>query len=207
MVTQEALTARAAHVQSLFVQNEERIERLQARFRDDLLPALRDELELDHVAMERIDRLIGERSTIWRFLRRARFDPDDSVVEDFIRKAIKWRISQDLDGQSMLSLDPIYTQTDDEGMPLFVLHPRLNDKLGRPAAVLTLRRVQRTDDGSLDALKEFITVSFEACRRYMLDLTEKAPADKPVLQMVLLVDLEHAGMSNLVRIDPLLLTP
>ena len=115
-----------------------------------------------------------------------------------MRKALIWRLDTGLDALNIASLDPLYLDSGpDGGLPLYSMHPRLKDRLGRPTAVLRLARVQRTEDGSLEALKEFILAAFEASRRYMLDLTERAADDKPVLQLVLILDLHGAGMSNL----------
>lgn len=85
--------------------------------------------------------------------------------------------------------------------PLFFFHPDLRDRFGRPCAVLNLRHVQRTEDGSLDALKDYARFGWEVARRYLSDLSRKAEKAEqdPTLQMVVIVDLEQAGMSNLVR--------
>ena len=79
MATPESLDARARHVQALFLDNGARIAGLQEAFRDRLVPALCEERSLDALDASRIERFATEPSTIWRFLRRARFDEDDAV--------------------------------------------------------------------------------------------------------------------------------
>ena len=79
MATPESLDARARHVQALFAENGARIAGLQEHFRDTLVPQLIAERSLDALDASRIERFATEPSTIWRFLRRARFDEDDAV--------------------------------------------------------------------------------------------------------------------------------
>lgn len=61
--------------------------------------------------------------------------------------------------------------------------------------MLNLREVRRTEDGQLGALKDFVRLGWEMGRRWLSELSE---VDGVKLQMVVIVDLEGAGMSNLV---------
>jgi hypothetical protein len=71
---------------------------------------------------------------------------------------------------------------------------------GRPCGVINLRHVRRTPDGTLDSLKEFIAYQWETARRYLAHLSRKE--GQPRIQLVIIVDVSGAGMSNMVR-DPL----
>lgn len=92
---------------------------------------------------------------------------------------------------SPASIDPLYLND-----PLFFFHPQLLDRFGRPCAILNLRYVARTQDGQLDGIKDFIRLGWETSRRWLSDLSRKK--GQPQLQIVVIVDLEGAGMSNLV---------
>lgn len=64
--------------------------------------------------------------------------------------------------------------------------------------MLNLRHVARTPDGELEGLKEFIRLGWEIGRRWLSDLSKEGEEEVKI-QMVVIVDLEGAGMSNLVR--------
>lgn len=86
------------------------------------------------------------------------------------------------------------------------------DKFGRPCAILNLSLVARSEDGGLEGLKEFTRVGWEMGRRWLSDLSNSARKGKGKekesdnnipevkVQMVVIVDLLGAGMSNLVNI-------
>jgi hypothetical protein len=66
--------------------------------------------------------------------------------------------------------------------------------------VLNLKHVQRTEDGKLDALKDLSKLGWEIGRRWLSDLSRSRKGQEPTLQMVVIVDLDQAGMSNLVSL-------
>lgn len=129
--------------------------------------------------------------TIFRFCRRARFSVPAALK--LLHATLAWRLSS---LSLPATLDPLYAT-----QPLFFFHPSLSDKFGRPCAVLNLRLVSRTEDGELEALKEFVRVGWEVGRRWLSDLSAEkgGDGDEVKVQMVVIVDLEGAGMSNLVR--------
>lgn len=147
--------------------------------------------------------------TVFRFCRRARFSLPASL--DLLRVTLSYRLAT-----SFLSL-AIDTENGNEvPAPLFFFHPELFDRFGRPCAILNLREVKRTDDGELEVLKQFIRVGWEIGRRWLGDQSrvgrkgkgkeregEEGEGKEVVkVQMVVMVDLEGAGMSNLVRSCP-----
>jgi hypothetical protein len=77
------------------------------------------------------------------------------------------------------------------------VHPSLLDKFGRPASVINLKHVTRTEDGSLDSLKEYIAFNLEIIRRYLEELSVRDADSKPHVQIVFLLDLAGANLSNL----------
>lgn len=130
---------------------------------------------------------------MFRFCRRARFSPSTALT--LLHSTLSYRFSP----ASPLAAPPSSPYF---SSPLFFFHPSLRDKFGRPCAVLNLREVHRTEDGSLDELKQFIRVGWEVGRRWLTELSEQEKEKEVQLQMVVIVDLEGAGMSNLVRAWP-----
>ncbi|GAA6004136.1 SEC14 family lipid-binding protein, partial [Rhodotorula paludigena] len=157
----------------------------------DILPALRDEDNLSDEDLAAGEELLRDRVTVFRFCRRARFSP--SAALKLLHSTVHWRLTS-----SLRYLEPSAIHARYLTKPLFFFHPSLVDRFGRPCAILNLRYVQRTEDGTLDALKDYARLGWEIGRRYLSDLSRKAGEDQdPKLQMVVIVDLEGAGMSNL----------
>lgn len=129
--------------------------------------------------------------TVFRFCRRARFSLPAALK--LLHATLEWRLSS-LSLLSPSSVSPLYLTH-----PLFFFHSALSDRFGRPCAVLNLRYAKRTEDGELDALKDFIRLSWETGRRWLSELSKERKDAEVAVQMVLIVDLGGAGMSNLVR--------
>ena len=129
---------------------------------------------------------LSRAGTIFRFLRRARFNHHTALA--LLSATLHFRLS--LASPNALPPNPYFST------PTFSFHPTLHDRFGRPAGVLHLRHVRRGPDGSLDALKEFVRERWEEGRRLLEERSEGQ--GEPCLQMVLVGDLEGAGMANLV---------
>ncbi|GAA5979238.1 hypothetical protein JCM10908_002851 [Rhodotorula pacifica] len=146
----------------------------------------------DEDAIAATTALLGDTVTVFRFCRRARFSP--AAALKLLHATCQWRLSSGLLQLTPASISYLYLSK-----PLLFFHPDLHDRFGRPCAILNLKHVQRTEDGKLDALKEYARFGWEVARRYLSDLSRKATtsAKDPTLQMVVIVDLDQAGMSNL----------
>lgn len=130
---------------------------------------------------------------MFRFCRRARFSP--AAALKLLHATCQWRLTSGLLELTPASISSLYLSK-----PLFFFHPDLYDRFGRPCAVLNLKHVQRTEDGKLDDLKDYVRFGWEVARRYLSDLSRRAASTRdPTLQVVVIVDLDQAGMSNLVR--------
>lgn len=128
--------------------------------------------------------------TVFRFCRRARFSRASALK--LLHSTLTYRLTSSL---STLTPSPLYTSN-----PLFFFHPSLFDKFGRPCAVLNLRHVRRDEDGGLEGIKGFVRWGWEVGRRWLGELSEQGEGSGGVkVQMVVVVDLEGAGMTNLVR--------
>ncbi|KAK4051261.1 hypothetical protein OIO90_004742 [Microbotryomycetes sp. JL221] len=195
--TIESLRTRHQQIVEQYQDHLEFVQQVQQHCQHEVLPALKDELNWDDQTFERATAFTTDTVTTFRFCRRARFALAASLK--LIHSTLVWRFNPDplespltrLD--SPTKLDPLYTTN-----ALFFFHPQLVDKFGRPCAVINLKHVQRTSDGQLDALKDVIRLGWEVGRRWLTDLTNQATTQDDVkLQIVVIVDLEGAGMSNL----------
>lgn len=130
--------------------------------------------------------------TVFRFCRRAKFQAP--VALKLLLATLTYRLNSPLFSPSLLVSPP--SPSPYAATPLFFFHEELFDKFGRPAAVLNLKHVKRTEDGELEGLKEVIRESWEMGRRWLSDLSRGEEEVK--VQMVIIVDLEEAGLSNLV---------
>lgn len=108
-----------------------------------------------------------------------------------LHDTLVWRMTSSVAALSTANCAPVFLDN-----PLFFFHPDLTDRFGRPCAVLNLKYVQRDDDGELTGIKEYIKLMWETSRRWLSDKS-KGDVD-PKLQMVVIVDLAGANMSNLV---------
>ncbi|KWU45647.1 hypothetical protein RHOSPDRAFT_32569 [Rhodotorula sp. JG-1b] len=135
--------------------------------------------------------LLRDTVTVFRFCRRARFSP--AAALKLLHATCQWRLTSGLLQLTPASISSLYLTK-----PLFFFHPDLYDRFGRPCAILNLKHVQRTEDGNLDALKDYVRFGWEVARRYLSDLSRSAASTQDAtLQMVVIVDLDQAGMSNL----------
>ncbi|GAA6061707.1 hypothetical protein JCM10212_004939 [Sporobolomyces blumeae] len=191
MATIESLRSRKDAIVEQFHDNADVVREIQQDAIAELVPALRDELDLDEASVASATKLLQDRVTVFRFCRRARFSPH--VAFKLLHATLSWRLSPSFQHLSPASVPSLYLTN-----PLFFFHPRLIDRFGRPCAVLNLRHVHRTEDGKLDALKDFARLGWETGRRWLSDLSRaRVNAADPTLQMVVIVDLDQAGMSNL----------
>ena len=201
MVNLEALRERFAYINGLYREHDATITEVQDEALESLVPELVAELQppLDQSAAlsgvqsykhvgDRAAAFLADRVTVFRFLRKAHFDP--LLARELLRRTLRWRITESLDLASPSSLDPLYT-----GKPLFYLHPKVQDRFGRPAAIISMQDVVRTEDGRLESLKEAIAFLLEVARRYLADLSVRDEAEAHV-QLVLLLDLTSSNLSN-----------
>ena len=215
MATVTSLRARHDDIVAQFHANEPFVLEVQSHALEELLPVLQEELELTEVGLSRARAFLqdpGELErpccaaatadetrdavTVFRFCRRARFSLPASLA--LIHATLSFRLVSSLSNLTPATLAPLYLT-----QPVFFFHPSLSDRFGRPCAVLNLKYVTRTEDGELEGLKEFVRMGWEVGRRWMADSSKAKSKDgvspEVKVQMVVIVDLEGAGMTNLVR--------
>ncbi|GAA94558.1 uncharacterized protein L969DRAFT_47773 [Mixia osmundae IAM 14324] len=181
-----------------FEEHRDQILEVQRICHEDILQELADQLDLSPSGLSRARAFIDDPVTIFRFLRRTRFHTTNTI--SLLQATLHWRLESGLDTLSASSIEPQYIDA-----PVFYFHPDLLDRSGRPCGILNLQHVSRPPDGSLDSLKEFIAFGWEIARRWLADLsrislassTEDEADGRPIIQLVVIVDLAGAGMSNL----------
>ncbi|KAH9812480.1 hypothetical protein DFH28DRAFT_1096918 [Melampsora americana] len=182
---------------------------LQQRSHHELLQSFNhsNSVQLSNQAIQLLSHFLDDKLNLYRFLKREKFDIENTLK--LLSNTLQWRLDSQIDLLSSSSIDPFYHH-----QPLFYFHPQLKDKWSRPCGVLNLKHVSRTEDGTLDGLKEFIAWSWELGRRYMQDSNSDSlntilsqpenlnsnadPKTVPIqLQMVIIVDLKDASLNNL----------
>ncbi|ODO03206.1 hypothetical protein I350_06051 [Cryptococcus amylolentus CBS 6273] len=146
---------------------------------------------------------VGDTASVWRCLRRNRYDTDKTHA--LLLSTLATRLDMAL--HSPLPAILPYTDT-----PLFHILPLPlhTDRQGRPVAVLTVREIRRDDEGRLDDVKEWMWWALEMCRRTTRDWwggsmwdgsTNRASKKKAMGQggegLVLVVDAAGAGYLDL----------
>ncbi|KAN0065860.1 hypothetical protein ACQY0O_000991 [Thecaphora frezii] len=206
--SKSALAVHQKHsdLQQKFQDSTEAVKHLSDLASRQLLPSLSDQLDLQDEGIARVRAFLDDRATLFRFLRRARFDQQQAL--SLLNASLLWRIKTDLDLFSLASLHPLYVNPPPPNPPLFWLNSHFHDRFGRPCGVINLRSVERTDQNTLEQLKEYIVACMEILRRYIADLnlphrhagpsaTKSSSSSDRVLQSVIAVDLTGSGMANL----------
>ncbi|CAO1621933.1 unnamed protein product [Sympodiomycopsis kandeliae] len=188
----------------------EDVSQLQSKAIEDLLPSLSEQENWEEDAQERAKKFLEDEATIFRFLRRSRFDQDAAVA--LLTATLKWRVRTDIDMLSLSSLHPLYTSPPQDRPPLFWLGSDFTDRFGRPCGLISLQSLERTQDRTLDECKEYIVACMEIVRRRIVELRRKfqasggssslsdeetTRASEGPLQLVIAFDLISSSMSNL----------
>ncbi|EIW72945.1 hypothetical protein TREMEDRAFT_25037 [Tremella mesenterica DSM 1558] len=165
----------------------------------------------DRITQLGVDEWLDDQSSIYRALRRNRYDP--VKAQDFLFQVLQTRISRSLHGRI-----PDYPPYSQSSLFYILPLPKFTDRLNRPVAVLTLKQVVRDGDGRLDDLKAMVWWALEMIRRTLRDWWTKdifQSTDKGKEKRrrrgaegcVLLVDAAGAGYRNLeVELLPTLLS-
>ncbi|PLW21521.1 hypothetical protein PCANC_25757 [Puccinia coronata f. sp. avenae] len=162
MSSTESISKRQEQYHQSFQQHLPLIHSLHHQAIHQLLPQLTDSLELSPRSIQLATYFLNDRLSLFRFLHRHRFDIQ--LTLEALAHSITWRLKSNLDLLAPNSLEPIYLRN-----PLMYFHPDLKDRWGRTSAILNLRYLTRTEDGSLDGLKEFIGWNCELARRSLYE--------------------------------------
>ncbi|WFC99777.1 hypothetical protein MYAM1_002522 [Malassezia yamatoensis] len=136
---------------------------------------------------------VDDVALLFRFLRRTNFDVVG--MKSMLYKSIKWHLEADVCALATDLLHSEYMSDTKNGMPLFWLHSKFRDRLGRPCLAMRLQIAERALDG-LRELKTIIIASIDVVRRYLRFVNRKCPQSGAVLQSVLVVDVSESGIFN-----------
>ncbi|KAK0550579.1 hypothetical protein OC846_003594 [Tilletia horrida] len=189
-----AIADRYEHVQSLFRDNFALIQSTRARALSELVPSLTASLKLQDEDVSKLEDYLRDIPSIFRHARRAKFHAENTLQA--LRETLEWRITSEVDNLDVDELHPLYVDPPsvaralrDAGgpsaapsttdpianrPPLFWINDRLKDRFGRPCGVISLRTLERTDEGNLESLKEYILASVEIVRRHIAELYAKS---------------------------------
>lgn len=180
--------------QSLLQEHAEQMYALHADIMEHASRALLEHHAYTDDEMRRIQEFLDDPIMIFRFLRRANFDTD--TAQSMLYKTAEWRMEGAIDELPQDLLHSPYMDTTASGVPLFWMHSRFRDKLGRPALYARLQNVDRMPNGLQD-LKKTIIATFEMMRRYLVRINRRTKRGDPVVQCVVVLDVMDAGLSNI----------
>ncbi|KAH9083934.1 CRAL-TRIO domain-containing protein, partial [Lactarius deliciosus] len=178
----------------LYFEHRETVQDLQNTLLTQILPNVVDELGLDKAARERTEEWLHDDLSIFRTLKRHQFTK--AFALESLRSILIWRLSH-LKAQDPDAFPP---------SPLHVLPPLATDILRRPILILRLANLANLQKDP----REHILRTVEGLRINLHNINVSSPPGSPlthpVLQYVLLVDMENASMRNFVRLNLDLLT-
>ncbi|KAI9455473.1 CRAL-TRIO domain-containing protein [Lactarius psammicola] len=179
---------------SLYSDHRETVQHLQNALLTQILPNVVDELGLDKAARDRAEEWLHDDLSIFRTLKRHKFTK--AFALESLRSILIWRLSH-LKAQDPRLFPP---------SPLHVLPPPATDILRRPILILRLANLANLQEDP----REHILRTVEGLRINLHNINASSPPEipmaGPVLQYILLVDMENASMRNFVRLNLDLLT-
>ncbi|KAH8995766.1 CRAL-TRIO domain-containing protein, partial [Lactarius akahatsu] len=178
----------------LYFEHRETVQDLQNTLLTQILPNVVDEHGLDKAARERAEEWLHDDLSIFRTLKRHKFTK--AFALESLRSILIWRLSH-LKAQDPDAFPP---------SPLHVLPPLATDILRRPILILRLANLANLQRDP----REHILRTVEGLRINLHNINASSPPESPlthpVLQYILLVDMENASMRNFVRLNLDLLT-
>ncbi|KAF7357821.1 hypothetical protein MVEN_00828100 [Mycena venus] len=166
---------------SQYTENLEAVLALQGTLRDDILPSVTDELELDAKSIQWAKEWLSDTCTLFRILRRNKFTR--SFAMESIRKTLVWRFTH------------LWPPDPPSRLPFVqCLPPTARDPFGRP--ILVIKVVSFND--SSDAYKPLIIRGLECLRLHLKRLNgDSYQRGAPTLQYVILLDLKNLSTQSL----------
>ncbi|EST06893.1 CRAL-TRIO domain protein [Kalmanozyma brasiliensis GHG001] len=178
------------------------VEKLHKLAKEQIVDDVASQLDLNEEGKARVLLYLSDFANLFRFYRRSRYDHDQAI--NLLNATLLWRMRTDLDLLSLSSLNPLYVTPPPPNPPLFWVNSHFRDFYGRPCGIINLRSVERTAEGTLDQIKEYIVACMEMMRRYVADLyrasTDGQQGDSQegmILQASIAIDLASSGMANL----------
>lgn len=202
--SKSVLIDKAQELATAYKKRRQEINKIQQRAIDEVLDSVAQELEVDEESKLAAQDWLEDEASIFRFYRRSRFDEEACLGS--ITTSLRWRLRTDLAMLSLSSLHPLYTSPPSNlaRPPLFWMNDKFQDRLGRPCGCITLRTLERPEEGGLDEIREYIVGCMEIARRRLVEMRRQAQTQEEdlgdsegPLQLVIAFDLEASSMSNL----------
>ncbi|KAF8629135.1 hypothetical protein AX17_005721 [Amanita inopinata Kibby_2008] len=159
--------------------NVEAVLALQATLLRDILPSVKDELELGPNATEWAENWLYDTSTLFRILKRNNFTR--SFAMEAVRKTLIWRLN------NLWPSVPCSSRNFLHCLPSDVLDP-----FNRPIIIIKMIAFNQTTD----AIKPLLLHVFESLRVYLQQLSDNLE-ENPTLQYIVLLDLDGLLLQNL----------
>ncbi|WFD30777.1 hypothetical protein MSPP1_001801 [Malassezia sp. CBS 17886] len=179
-------------VKEKYYAHTDQVQALQATLLEEAPQRLRPE-EPCAADLRQMREFLDDRALLFRFLRRARFDREAARLA--LLKTLQWRLEGSIDDLPTDALHSPYMSHTRDSLPLFWVHSRVRDRLGRPCLYVRMRNVERMPEGLHD-LKKSIIASLDVMRRYLQHVNRRTKRAAPVLQCAAVVDVQDMGMVN-----------
>ncbi|PFH49760.1 hypothetical protein AMATHDRAFT_76020 [Amanita thiersii Skay4041] len=176
----EHLQANRQRLLEQYNTNLETVLALQATLLRDILPSVRDELDLSPDATEWARDWLCDTSTLFRILKRNNFTR--SFALEAVRKNLLWRLNNLRPG------DPHIHTNFLQHLPHHILDP-----LGRPIVIMRMLAFSQNSD----SIKPVILHAFEKLRLNLKELNDSLNNRDPALQYMVLLDLDGLLLQNL----------
>ncbi|KAJ7467174.1 CRAL-TRIO domain-containing protein [Mycena latifolia] len=163
-----------------YTENLDAVRDLQGTLIQDILPSVTDELELDDPQIQWATEWLEDTCSLFQILRRNKFTR--SFAMESVRKTLVWRFSHLWPSDAPLRMPLVHC-----------LPPPAVDPFGRP--ILVVKVVSFND--SSDAYKPLILRGLERLRLHLKRLNRDARQSAPILQYVILLDLESLSTQSL----------
>lgn len=190
----EAVSDAYSLTQSLVQEHHETVLALHAEMLAQAPAQLQELRSCSDEDLELVHAFLDDPILIFRFYRRAGFDAEHT--RSMLLKTLQWRLEGGIDALAHDLLHSTYMRSTRNHIPLFWMHTRFRDRLGRPCLYVRLQHVERTDEG-LRELKTTVIGIFEVMRRYLLHINRRSKRGDPVVQCVTLIDVAESGLSNM----------
>ncbi|KAI0001252.1 CRAL-TRIO domain-containing protein [Russula compacta] len=182
LTVSQAIRAHNDALTNIYFQHIETVQHLQNTLLTQILPNVVDELGLAKSARDWAREWLQDDLSIFRTLKRHKFTK--AFALESLSSLLTWRLTH-LKSQDPTAFPP---------SPLHILPPPACDILGRPILILRLAKLATLQRDP----REHILCLVEGLRFYLHDInsSSESPTHGPVLQYILLVDMEDVSMRN-----------
>ncbi|TFY76955.1 hypothetical protein EWM64_g7056, partial [Hericium alpestre] len=174
---------------TLYRDNQDHILGLQATLLQRVLPDVVDELELDLEDAESAREWVEDTDSIFRLLKRHKFTTNFAL--EAARDILVWRL------EAMHHHMYHHKWNGNNSRLLLCLPPPAHDILGRPILLLRVSALKECSEYLKDNLVDFIEILRIHLKYLNAQARDHDPEAPPILQYILLLDMQDASMSDI----------